>query len=200
VECHRSEAPLFLSVVESGTRGWPVQQFTGLALRVKPEEMIYCAFPASLVEPRPQAGHYVGGYQSVSFHVPGTKSMRYRVGGSRGTYVQGAEVPTPVDYSGTIIITTKRAVYAGMTRSREWAWDQLLGYEQDVADRFIAIQVSNRQETSGFGYAPGMALDATFWMGFALAQPAELAQMATDLSELIASHGNDRPALPTGSA
>ena len=71
------------------------------------ESALYAVEGAGLVEPRRGAGQWQGGSQSVSVRIPGTKSMRYRVGGTRGTYVQGEEKPTLID-SGTVTITDQQ--------------------------------------------------------------------------------------------
>lgn len=62
-------------------------------------------------EPRRNAGHYEGKSSGISIPVAsiGGRSVRYRVGASRGHYVQGAPVPTPVD-TGTVYITNKRVI------------------------------------------------------------------------------------------
>jgi hypothetical protein len=105
----------------------------------------------SLIEPRRGQGHWQGATQGVSVHVPGTRSMRYRVGASRGTYVQGDEHPTPIDI-GSVTITDHRAVFLGAQQTREWAWSKLVGFHDDDVATWTGIAVSNRQKISGIGY------------------------------------------------
>jgi hypothetical protein len=51
----------------------------------------------SLVELPRAPDQWTGRSSGVSIPVPDTKSMRYRVGGTRGTDVQGAESPTVIE-------------------------------------------------------------------------------------------------------
>jgi hypothetical protein len=106
---------------------------------------------AALIEPRKTAGRWEGRSQGVSVPVPGLRGVRYRVGANRGTYVQGEEVPTPVDV-GTFTITSTRAVFVGPEQTREWAWSKLLGVIHAVDAPWTAIAVSNRQKVSGVLY------------------------------------------------
>ena len=85
-----------------------------------------CASKARRSSNRREAGHWEGRSQGVSVRVPGTKSMRYRVGASHGTYVQGVERPTPID-TGQFVITDQRAAFLGEKQTREWSWDKLIG-------------------------------------------------------------------------
>jgi len=110
----------------------------------------------SLIEPRRGPGHWQGANQGVSVHIPGTKSMRYRVGATRGTFVQGDEHPTPID-TGTLTITDHRAVFLGAQQTREWAWTKLVGFHDDDVAAWTGIAVSNRQKISGVAYPPAAA-------------------------------------------
>ena len=62
--------------------------------------------------------------------VLGTKSMRYRVGQTKGTLVAGEETPTVID-QGSVTVTTTRAVFVGSKQTREWAWAKLVSVEHD---------------------------------------------------------------------
>lgn len=55
---------------------------------------------AVLVEPRVGPGHWEGRSQGVS--IPIYAGVRYRVGASKGTFVKGAEAPTPIDTGTTV--------------------------------------------------------------------------------------------------
>ena len=111
------------------------------------ERAVYALDDVGLVESRRGPGHWQGGSQGVSVRVPGTKSMRYRVGQTRGTYVAGADKPTVID-RGTFTITTTRAVFVGAQQNREWPWAKLLAFHDDEPG-WIGIAVSNRQKVSG---------------------------------------------------
>ena len=111
---------------------------------------------AGLIEPHRGPGHWQGASQAISVHVPGTKSMRYRIGGTRGTFVQGDENPTLID-TGTLTITNQRAAFVGAKQTREWAWSKLVGFHDDQVAAWTGIAVSNRQKISGVSYPQGRA-------------------------------------------
>jgi hypothetical protein len=98
-----------------------------------------------LIEERKGAGEWKGSNQGVSFpigHVAG-RPVRYRVGQTRGHYVQGAPVPTAVD-TGTLTITSQRIVYQGSNKTSECAFAKLLGIQHGAGG--LSISVSNRQK------------------------------------------------------
>jgi hypothetical protein len=98
-----------------------------------------------LIEDRKGAGQWKGSSQGVSFpigHVAG-RPIRYRVGQTRGHYIQGAPVPTAVD-TGTLTITSQRIVYQGSKKTAECAFAKLLGIQHGAGG--LSISVSNRQK------------------------------------------------------
>ncbi|MBW4030700.1 MAG: hypothetical protein HIU57_08560 [Acidobacteria bacterium] len=98
-----------------------------------------------LIEERKGAGQWKGASQGVSFpigHVAG-RTVRYRVGQTRGHYVQGSPVATAVD-TGTLTITNQRIVYQGSNKSAECAFPKLLGIQHGAGA--LTIAVSNRQK------------------------------------------------------
>src|SRR5262249_22589818 len=128
--------------------GYDPADAPGVPLHAKAGERLFLsAEGAFLIEPRRGPGHYEGASQGVSVHVPGTKSMRYRVGATRGTFVQGEEKPTPID-QGTFVITDQRAVFIGAQQTREWLWSKLIGFTHSADAPWTAIAVSNRQKVS----------------------------------------------------
>jgi len=133
------------------------------------ERVFLDAIGAQLIEPRRGPGHYSGFSQGVSVHVPGTKSMRYRIGANRGTFVQGEEVPTPID-KGTFVITDQRAVFIGEKDTREWLWSKLLGFTHATDAPWTAIAVSNRQKTSGVLYDRATEDQVRFMLDLAAAR------------------------------
>jgi hypothetical protein len=133
------------------------------------EQALFVLRNASLVEPRRAPGQWAGGSSGVSVHVPGTKSMRYRVGGTRGTYVQGAESPTVID-GGVFVITNVRAVFLGPKQSREWTWSKLIGLHRDKSATWTGIAVSNRETVSGVSYFPQDAYSVALYLDLAIAQ------------------------------
>jgi hypothetical protein len=117
---------------------------------------------AGLFEPRREPGHWSGRSAGVSVPV-GDTGLRVRVGKSAGTYVQGVEEPTVID-TGNASITTERVVFQGGKYTREWDYSKLIGVIHYSDHPATAIQVSNRQKTSGITYA-----------GLASAEPLRLA-------------------------
>lgn len=103
----------------------------------------------SLIEPRRLPGTYAGRSSGYSFRV--VKGVNYRIGASKGTFVQGADVPTPID-NGTAFVTNQRVVFRGDKATREWAWTKLISLDHDDALPWTSLPVSNRQKTSGLLY------------------------------------------------
>jgi hypothetical protein len=106
---------------------------------------------AGLFEPRREAGHWEGRSAGVSVPV-GDAGLRVRVGKSAGTYLQGVEKPTVID-TGNASITSERAVFQGDKYTREWDYSKLIGVVHYSDHPATAIQVSNREKTSGIVYA-----------------------------------------------
>jgi hypothetical protein len=142
----------------------------GCPIALKKDERMFFAVVsgAVLVEPRRSGGHWQGGSQGVSVRVPGTKSMRYRVGSTRGSYVQGEETPTPVD-EGSFTITNQRSVFVGTKASREWQWSKMLGVTHASDAPWTAIAVSNRQKVSGVACDAANIDTVRFWIDLAIA-------------------------------
>jgi hypothetical protein len=153
---------------------------------------------ATLVEPRSSGGHWVGGYQGVSVHIPGTRSARYRIGGSRGHYVRDEEKPTVLDVGG-VVITDKRVVFAGSKQAREWVWSKVIGLLHEDVGAWTAIPVSNRQKTSGVGYDEAHLAEVRFRLDLAFAVANGTSQELVDELEADRTeHASHRPgnALP----
>lgn len=136
-------------------------------LRLGPRERaVYSLDGAGLFETRRGPGQWSGRSSGVS--VPVGLGIRVRVGQSRGHYVQGAETPTVID-TGTVTFTNLRVVFLGGKYTRTWDFPKVLGVEHNARARQTAIQVSNRQKTSGFTY-PSLRPDLiAAWLELALA-------------------------------
>lgn len=107
----------------------------------------------SLVEDRRGPGQWEGRSQGVSFPIGkiAGRSVRYRVGATKGHYVQGAATPTAVD-SGTLSITNQRLVYQGAKKTSEGTFAKLLGIQKFSGG--ITISVSNRQKPTTLFFGP----------------------------------------------
>jgi hypothetical protein len=159
---------------------WPLVLHPG-------ERIVYAMRGAALVEPRRGPGHWKGGSAGVS--VPtGIDGIRLRFGKTRGTYEQGEEKPTIID-QGDATITTERVVFQGPKYTREWEFSKLIGMMNPTDIPWTAIQVSNRQKTSGIGYESGdtAALIRTEFSVAVAIHSGEPAEMIEDLNKKIAS-------------
>jgi hypothetical protein len=134
---------------------------------LKSGETLFCKVTnVSLVEERRGKGHYQGG--STGFSIPvgsvGGRSVRYRIGASRGHYVQGAPSPTAID-TGTMFVTNQRVVFRGTKQTRECAFAKLIGFQHSV-DGSTTFSVSNRQKPTTIHYGPSISdcsISASIW-------------------------------------
>jgi hypothetical protein len=166
-----------------------------IALELRRGERLFFAMDgAGLIEPRRLPGHWQAGYSGFSFRV--ARGVRWHVGGSRGHYLPGAEVPTPVD-TGLASITDQRVVFQGARASREWLFAKLLGYQHATDVPWTAIQVSNRQKVSGLLYDREHAEEFHFRLALALAHyHDDVAGFVAQLNGQLAEHAKLRPAPP----
>lgn len=114
---------------------------------------------AAFVEPKRAPGQWQGRSQGTSIRI--AKGVSYRIGGSRGTYQQGEERPTPTD-EGLFVVTDRRCIFIGTKRTTEWAFNKLVGYSTDGPGTAF-FNVTNRQKTTGvlFGTEIEHRVDAT---------------------------------------
>jgi hypothetical protein len=159
-------------------------------IMLKAGEVALWSGAASLVEPRRQQGHYSGAYSGVSFRV--AKGVRYTVGGSRGHYVPGPEVQTPID-SGRAVVTTGRVVFAGGKATREWAFSKLVSMDSSADDATVLISVSNRQKVSGVHLGKsGTEFTHFLALGVAVTQSGAL-EVAAECRQSADAHRATRP-------
>jgi hypothetical protein len=176
--------------------GLKAEEAEGLVLQLKSDELVFLtAGGAALVEPRRGPGTYKGGYQGFSFPI-GDTGIRYRIGGSRGHFVQGEEAPTPVD-TGVATITNQRIVFQGPLQTREWDYSKLLGYQHFDSPPWTALQVSNRQKTSGILYDHASAQQVQFRLALALAHfNHRVDELVDQLESDRTRHASARPTPP----
>jgi hypothetical protein len=165
------------------------------------EHVVAKVTSASLVEARRGRGTYSGGSHGVSIPVGslGGRSVRYRVGQTRGHYVQGEPVPTAID-SGNVFITNKRVIFQGAKQTRECLFSKLIGVEHDDESGTTVLSVSNREKPTTIHYGPTIAGWFDFRMDFALAQfkgtvPELIERLQTELTGIEKA----KPEEPTGS-
>ncbi len=134
------------------------------------EAVFYKVTGAALIEDRKGQGHYEGRSQGVSIPVGsfGGRSVRYRVSGSKGHYVQGAPTPTAID-TGTVYITNKRVIFQGGKQTRECNFAKLVGFSHNDRVGSTTFSVSNRQKPTTVRYGPHLAASFDFRLDLAIA-------------------------------
>lgn len=155
---------------------------------------------ASLVEDRRGPGHWQGGSTGVSIPIGsvGGHSVRYRVGATRGHYVQGQPAPTAID-TGTVYITNRRVVFEGGRQTRECLFDKMIGFEHDDKAGTTVISVSNRQKPTTIHYGPTVAGWFDFRMDLALAHYRnEIPTLVANLQRKLAELDQQKPSPPPG--
>lgn len=161
----------------------------GVPLALKKNERVFQVLTgAVLIEPKRLPGQWQGRSKGMSFHI--AKGVNYRIGATKGHYVQGDEVPSPID-TGSVTITDQRVVFQGAKATREWAFSKLLGIQHVGSHKspWTAIQVSNRQKVSGFMYTPVFADQVHFRLDLALAHfNSEVDEVVRGLTERIEEH------------
>jgi hypothetical protein len=155
----------------------------------------------ALIEERATGGHYEG--RSSGFSVPvasiGGRSIRYRVGASRGHFVAGEPTPTAID-TGTAYVTNQRVIFQGARQTRECKFAKLIGFQHDGAS--TTFSVSNRQKPTTVYYGSQVADAFDFRLELALAHfrgtvPDFIAQVEQDLNQIDSQRPSLPAALPT---
>ena len=161
------------------------------------ELLFYSVTNTSLMEERSGPGHWQG--RSSGFSVPvthiGGSAIRYRVGASKGTYVQGNPVEKAVDV-GTIYITNKRVIYQGKNQTREVDYTKLIGVSNDEQQGETTFSVSNRQRPITIHYGVDLLPAFVFRFSLAIAHykntvPNFIKQLQSTLSQLESEKPSD---------
>ncbi|GAA4217729.1 hypothetical protein [Actinocatenispora rupis] len=158
----------------------------GLALR--PGELGVWTGIGDLVEPRSTGGAYTSGTRGASIRVPA--GVRVRVGGVRGKYAPGQVAQTVVD-QGAVAVTSKRVVFTGTTRTREWTYSKLVS--ANVTDEHVLLHVSNRQRVSGLSLGPSADEFVAFLQLAMLVDEHGLAEASRAVAQELAAHLQQRP-------
>lgn len=103
---------------------------------------------------------------SIPLGSVGGRSVCYRMGGSRGQYVQGKPVLTVID-QGTVHITNKHVVFQGSKQTRVVIFSVLLGFQRSDKDGSTTFSVSNRQQPTIIRYGQSLAVDFDFRLDLA---------------------------------
>jgi hypothetical protein len=154
----------------------------------------------ALIEERATRGHYEGRSSGVSIPIGsiGGRSVRYRVGATRGHYVAGAPAPKSID-TGTVYITNQRVVFQGAAQTRECKFVKLIGLH--YGDGWTTFSVSNRQKSTTVYYGVEIASAVHFRLDLALAHykgtvDTYVAQLEKDVTEIDA-HRPRAPVAPS---
>jgi len=161
------------------------------------ETVFYTVTGCGLVEERRGPGHYQGA--SSGFSVPvGHTGVRYRVGATRGHYVQGSPVATAID-RGPVVVTSARVVFLGAHQTRECDFAKLIGVTHDDRAGETTFSVANRQTPVTVHYGPALAAAFEFRLDLALAHfRGTVAQMVAELEADLARIDAARPVPPAG--
>jgi hypothetical protein len=186
----RDECASLLAIAETFT-GQPSSE-----IMLKSGEAVFAKVAgASLVEDRRGPGHWDGRSSGFSFPVAsiGGHSVRYRVGRTRGHYVQGAPTPTAID-TGNLYITNRRVIFQGTRQTRECLFDKLLGYQHDTANGSTIFSVSNRQKATVIHYGTEVSQWFAFRLDLALAHyKTEVPLLVTQLQQELRGLDANRP-------
>jgi len=122
-----------------------------------------------LIEDRSVGGHFEAGSHGISIPIGslGGRSVRYRVGRTRGHYVAGAATPTAID-QGSLYITDQRIVFVGSKGAKECRLDKLISVHRDAGEMTIAV--SNRSKATTVHYGAAVSDYVQFSVDFALAR------------------------------
>jgi hypothetical protein len=173
--------------------------FRGLApvdgLLLGPGETVFLDVGGcALVEERRGQGTYVGHSQGFSVPVArvGGRQIRYRVGATKGHYVQGTPTPTSID-TGTAVITSSRVIFQGSRQTRECPFAKLIGYQHD-ADGSTTFSLSNRAKPVTVHYGTEVAPTFDFRLELALAHFRNTVDdLVAALEADLAAIDSDRP-------
>lgn len=164
------------------------------------EALFFKVAGAGLIEERRGGGHWQGGSTGVSIPIGsiGGRSVRYRIGATRGHYVQGEPAPTAID-TGTIFVTNRRVIFRGAKQTRECDFAKLIGFEHDDAGGSTTFSVRNRQKPTTVHYGPKLSGAFDFRLDLALAHfKGTVSDLVTQLQADLAQADAARPAAPAG--
>lgn len=171
-------------------------------IMLKPGESLYArVLGTSLIEDRAGQGHFEGRSQGISIPIGsiGGRSVRYRVGQSRGHYVAGAPVATAIDV-GTLFVTDQRVIFQGAKATRECLFSKLLAY-QTSQEGAATFSVSNRQKATVVHYGPQVAAQFDELLELALAHfRGNVPQLVARAQSALDSIDAKRPAPPAAIA
>ncbi|MCL6091400.1 MAG: hypothetical protein M1435_00395 [Actinobacteria bacterium] len=144
-----------------GFQGVPTQE---IALAIG-ETLFYKVAGAALLDAR-NTGRWEGASTGVS--VPLYRGVRYRVGATRGHYVQAEPVLGAID-RGALYLTNHRVLFTGPKQTREVAFAKLVGFQHDQQTGSTAFSLLNRQKPVTVNYGSAASPQFRFRLDLALA-------------------------------
>ena len=131
--------------------------------------------------------------RSSGFSVRLSRNIRVGVGGSRGSYVPGAEELRVTD-QGHVAISNRRVVFQGGLKTREWTFSKLVGVQHDPQRPISLIQVTNRLNVSGISYPAEQAAQVRFVLELGAAiESGTVHQLVSYVEGERAQHARVRP-------
>lgn len=149
----------------------------------------------SLIEERRGRGTYQGHSQGISVPVMKVagRQIRYRVGASKGHFVQGDLSPTAID-TGTTYITSTRVIFQGANQTRECAFAKMIGFDHVSDTGTTTFSVSNRTKPTTIEYGESVAATFEFRLDLALAHfGGTLDELVSGLEADLVAVDGDRP-------
>jgi len=197
-QAHHDSAAEALELAETYT-GEPSDD-----LLLKPGESLFAqVVGASLIEERRGGGSWQGRSSGVSIPIGsiGGRSVRYRVGQTKGHYVQAPPTATAIDV-GTVFITNQRVIFQGSRQTRECRFDKLVS-AQHTTDGSTIFSVSNRQKPTVIHYGTEHADWFDSRLALALAHyrndvPGLVARLKQELTEVDRAKPSDAALGPGG--
>jgi hypothetical protein len=102
-----------------------------------------------------------------------------------------------VGYAGTALVTNRRMIYTGPSRSREWAYGKIAGLSHDPAAPMTLIQVADRPQVAGLLVPPAEVESFRFHLQLGIADAAgERGALVAHIDELVREHDGRRPVQP----
>ena len=176
---------------------------TDSGIVMQPEEgLILSLEPTALIEAHQAPGRWEGRSSGFSFPIVplGGSAIRYNIGSTRGTFVQGPLVERPVD-AGNLWITTKRILFQGEKQTRDCPLGKLVAVDYNPSIGAVRLSLSNRKTPVtvlvGTGYLDEVQRRITLALAYSRDDvPALLADVQRDLQAVEAA----KPSPPQGGA
>ena len=137
---------------------------------------------------------YRGGSSGFSF--PVTKGVRFRVGATRGTLVQGESYLAEAE-QGEVVLTTQRIIFNGEKNSQEWLLGKLNGISRDPTNRAFVINSGNIKKTHGLSFDRDTGREFSRFVSMAMKIFEDgLPEMISEMQDIIKRSAEAEPKPP----